>query len=58
MNTAKLELAAQRLADAEEAREAAAADVKAESAAVLAAGGTEDDIVDATERSADELRQL
>jgi hypothetical protein len=58
VDTAKLELAAQRLSDAEEAMEAAAADVKAESAAVLAAGGSKDDVAEAAGRSPEELREL
>ncbi|WP_405577289.1 hypothetical protein [Streptomyces sp. NBC_01190] len=58
MDTAKLSLAAQRYEEAEGALEAAAEDLKAESASALAQGAEEREIVEAVGRTPDELRDL
>ncbi|MFF7159101.1 MULTISPECIES: hypothetical protein [unclassified Streptomyces] len=58
MDTAKLELAAHRYAEAEDALQAAAIDLKAESAAVLARGGDEHEVADAVGRPPEEIREL
>lgn len=58
MDTAKLELAAQRYAEAEDALEAAATDLKAESAVAQAQGADEEEVAEATGLPAEELRNL
>ncbi|MEE4540421.1 hypothetical protein V2S66_00370 [Streptomyces sp. V4-01] len=58
MDTAKLELAAQRYAEAEDAREAAATDLRAESAAAQAQGADEVQVAQATGIPVEELRDL
>ncbi|WP_433894281.1 hypothetical protein [Streptomyces sp. CA-111067] len=58
MNEPKLILAAQRYEDAEEAREAAAEDLRAESAAALAHGTAEKQVAEITGIPLEDLRQL
>lgn len=58
VDTPKLALAAQRYDDAEDAREAAADDLKAESAAALAQGVDEDEVAEAIGRPLEDLHRL
>ncbi|MBY8879632.1 hypothetical protein [Actinacidiphila acidipaludis] len=58
MTTSKVVLAAQRYEEAEQARQAAADDLKAESAAALASGEGEEEVADAIGRSLDDVKEL
>lgn len=58
MDTPKLILAAQRYEDAEEAREAAAEDLRAESAAAMAHGTGVHEVADITGIPLEDLQQL
>ncbi|SEN15421.1 hypothetical protein [Actinacidiphila rubida] len=58
MTTSKVALAAQRYEEAEKARQAAANDLKAESAAALAGGEDEEKVAEAMHCSLEEVKQL
>ncbi|SEF51206.1 hypothetical protein SAMN05216223_101176 [Actinacidiphila yanglinensis] len=58
MTTSKVVLAAQRYEAAERARQAAADDLKAESAAALADNEQEEDVQEAIGRPLDEVKNL
>lgn len=58
VDTPKLILAAQRYEDAEEARAAAAEDLRAESAAALAHGTQEQEVAEITGIPMEDLQQL
>ncbi|WP_327290194.1 hypothetical protein [Streptomyces sp. NBC_01198] len=58
MDTPKLALAAQRYDDAEDAREAAAEDLRAESAAALAQGADENELAETIGRPLADLPKL
>jgi len=58
MTTSKVVLAAQRYEEAEKARQGAADDLKADSAAALAGGEDEERVADAIGRSLDDVKEL
>ncbi|MYS23619.1 MULTISPECIES: hypothetical protein [unclassified Streptomyces] len=58
MDTPKLALAAKRYDDAEDAREAAADDLRAESAAALAQGADEEELAETIGRPLEDLHKL